>query len=351
MRLVAVSAMVMVCGCLISPVMRFGGGKSAHQVQQEEYSRVTPASFARHHDWGGDVSTAKIRVWADDAYRAQNLHWQQTLQDQLDAANEVLAETFGVRLVADYRVWQRHTPGASLADSLAALTQADAGDDVLSVVGLTSSISLVSATFEQLGFASVGGRHMVVRGYADVEERKMFEAAFTELRAEERDLLYQSRRRHKTTALLLHELGHNLGAEHVPDVDTLMHEMYSERSAAFDPHSHAVILATLDQRLHRGRGRGAPGAEPAPPEATARVGATGQHPRLVVSITDAGQYIVGGQVLDGATLDGLLRLCFTDDPDTEIVANATKRAPHAVVVDLFDRAKAVGLQRLSVAAP
>jgi biopolymer transport protein ExbD len=128
-------------------------------------------------------------------------------------------------------------------------------------------------------------------------------------------------------------------------VDTLMYEMYSERSAAFDPHSHAVILATLDQRLHRGRGA------PAPPEAAARVGATGQHPRLVVSINDAGQSIVGGQVLDGATLDGLLRLCFTDDPDTEIVANATRRAPHAAVVDLFDRAKAVGLQRLSVTAP
>ena len=157
MKLVAVGAMVVMCGCLISPVMHFGEGKSAHQVQQEEYGRVTPTSFAGHREWGGEVSTAKIRVWADDAFRAQNLHWQQTLQDELDAANEVLAATFGVRLVADYRVWQRHAPGASLEDSLEALAQVDPGDDVLSVVGLTSSISLVSATFEQLGFASVGG--------------------------------------------------------------------------------------------------------------------------------------------------------------------------------------------------
>jgi predicted Zn-dependent protease len=242
--------------------MHFGSGKSAHEAQQEEYGRVTPASFAGHHEWAGEVSTAKIRVWADDAYRAQNLHWQQTFQDQLEGANEVLAVTFGVRLVADYRVWQRHAPGASLEESIDALAQVDAADDVLSVVGLTSSMSLVSATFEQLGLASVGGRHMVIRGYADVEERKMFEAAFTELRAEERDLLYQSRRRHKTIALLLHELGHNLGADHVPTEDTLMHETYSERSSAFDPQSHEVILATLDQRLHRGRG-GAPAAEPA----------------------------------------------------------------------------------------
>lgn len=293
-----VGAIVMMCGCLISPVMHFGSGKSAHEAQHEEYERVTPASFAGDHKWAGDVSIAKIRVWADDAYRAQNLHWQQTLQDQLDAVNEVLAATFGVRLVADYRTWQRHAPGASLAESLDALAQVDAGDDVLSVVGMTSSISLVSATFEQLGLASVGGRHMIMRGYADVEERKMFETAFTELRAGERDLLYQSRRRHKTTAILLHELGHNLGAEHVSDEDTLMHETYSARSSAFDPHSHDVILATLDQRLHRGR-VGAPAAEPATPEATTRGAASGVHPKLMVNIDDAGQHIVGGHALDG----------------------------------------------------
>ena len=151
MKLVAAGAMVILCGCLISPVMRFGEGKSAHQVQQEGYERVTPASFTRGHEWAGEVSTARIRVWADDAYRAQNVHWQQTVQNQLDAANEVLAATFGVRLVADYRVWQRHAADATLEDSLAALGEADAGDDVLSVVGLTSSISLVSETFERLG--------------------------------------------------------------------------------------------------------------------------------------------------------------------------------------------------------
>jgi biopolymer transport protein ExbD len=56
-------------------------------------------------------------------------------------------------------------------------------------------------------------------------------------------------------------------------------------------------------------------------------------------------------VLEGATLDGLLRLCFTDDPGTEMVVKAARRAPHAAVVDLFDRAKTVGLQRVWVAAP
>jgi len=347
MKVVVVGVFAMVFGCM-SPVMRFGGGKSVHEVQHEEYGRVTPTSFAGHHEWAGEVSTARIRVWADDAYRAQNLHWQQTIEDQLEATNEVLAATFGVRLVADYRVWQRHAPGASLEESLDALAELDGGEDVLSVVGLTSSISLVSATFEQLGCASVGGRHMIIRGYADVEERKVFEAEFTELSAEERDLLYKSRRRHKATAVLLHELGHNLGAEHVPTEDTLMHEAYSERSSAFDPQSHEVILAALDQRLHRGRG--APAADPTTPESPART-ARATHHKLAVTINDAGQCSAGSHTLDGATLDGLLRQSFTDDPDTEIVVTAAKHAPRAAVIDLLDRAKAIGLQRFSLAAP
>lgn len=343
MKWVAAGVMVVMCGCLISPVVHFGGGKSAREAQHEEYERVTPASFARHPQWAGEVSTAQLRVWADDAYRAQNLHWQRTFQDQLDLANEVLAATFGVRLVADYRVWRRHAPGASLEDSLDALARVDAGDGVLSAIGLTSSISLAAARFEQLGLASLGGRHIVLRGHADLEERKMFEAAFTELLAEQRDLLYQARRRHKTAALLLHELGHNLGAGHASGEGTLMHGTYSERSSAFDPHSREVILAMLDQHLHRGRG-----AEPATPVAPTPAGLS---PKLVVSIDDAGQHIVLGHALDGETLDGLLRLHFTDDPDTEIVVMAARHAPRAAITDLLDRAKAVGLQRFSVAAP
>jgi biopolymer transport protein ExbD len=73
------------------------------------------------------------------------------------------------------------------------------------------------------------------------------------------------------------------------------------------------------------------------------------HPKLVVEIGDAGEHVVGGHALDGDTLDGLLRLCFTDDPDTEIVVKATRRAPRTAIVDLLDRARAVGLQRFSIA--
>ena len=87
----------------------------------------------------------------------------------------------------------------------------------------------------RIGVASMPGNHMMLRGYADVEERAMFERYFKKLSAEERASMYAARRRHKTTSLLLHELAHNLGAPHSVVADTLMYPIYSDRSAELDP--------------------------------------------------------------------------------------------------------------------
>src|SRR5689334_12970338 len=93
---VAVVGVSVVCGwlasaCLITPVMRFGEGKSARESQHEVAAEhIAPSSFERSHDWDGRISTVRIRVWADDAYRAQNLHWQQTIEGEIEHANEVL---------------------------------------------------------------------------------------------------------------------------------------------------------------------------------------------------------------------------------------------------------------------
>src|SRR6187549_2873095 len=52
----------------------------------------------------------------------------------------------------------------------------------------------------------------IVRGYADLEERKRYADAFPDLRPEERALALEERRRHKTAVVLLHEIGHTFGA-------------------------------------------------------------------------------------------------------------------------------------------
>src|SRR5687768_1790648 len=92
-------------GCM-SPVMHFGEGKSAKQAQHDTLStHFFPAPLATEGPWRGPIKDAKIRVYAADAYRAQNRNWRGTFDEGLEYANAVLGPNFGVRLVADYREW------------------------------------------------------------------------------------------------------------------------------------------------------------------------------------------------------------------------------------------------------
>jgi biopolymer transport protein ExbD len=341
MHLKPVVVLVALCGCFVSPVMHFGGGKTASEAQHDEAKQLTPPALTVDNEWTGPIATAKVRVYADDDYRAQNVHWEQSFADELAYTNEVLGAAFGVKLVAEYREWSHHAPGETLQDALAELQQLDRGDGVLTVIGLTSSLSLVSATFENIGMGALPGRHVVVRGYADVFERQAFDRAFGKLEPEEREAMYVARRRHKKAALLLHELGHNFGAAHVEDADTIMNAMYSDHSAAFDAHSREVIRATLDERLHRRSAQATTASatrEPAPAHAT-----------LVIALDAQGVPHVGGQPVDDASLGELLKLTFDDDHDTEVVVKAPRKAPHEAVIKVLEAAKAAGLTRLALA--
>ena len=288
-----------------------------------------------------DVRERRMRVWADDEFRAQNVHWERTFQDELDYANSVLAPLFGIRFTADYRAWSRHAPGATLGDSLAALEQQDPGNDVSAVVGLTSSLGLTTATFEQLGLANLPGNHLVVRGYADLEERRMFDRAFPKIDREAREAVLEARRRHKTATMLLHELGHNFGAPHSDDTETIMSALYSDHAASFDPQSRALIRASVDARLGRERAS-AELARPSTPTPAAR------RATFVVVVTADGTVTLGGQPLDTETLDDLLHRTFVDDATTEVIVKTRRSTPRARAVDVLDRAKAAGFSRMSI---
>jgi biopolymer transport protein ExbD len=202
-------------------------------------------------------------------------------------------------------------------------------------VGMVSALSLVSATFDQLGLGSLPGRHLVMRGYADIFERKAFDVMFPDLQAEERDALHRARRRHKSAAILLHELGHNLGVSHEQLADTIMNARYSDKSASFTPEARDTMLATVDQRLARKRiQKRAPPAE--------------AHPTLEVGVDANGRASIGGNTIDDATLDELLKMSFADDRNTQVLVKAAPGAPHSAVVKILDRAKAAGLQKLSI---
>jgi biopolymer transport protein ExbD/predicted Zn-dependent protease with MMP-like domain len=355
MAMARVGVIVALAGSCISPVMKFGAGKSKNQAQHDTMASFTPARLTPEAKWGGQISTRKIRVWADNQYRAQNVKWQHSFDEPLEFANAVLSGLFGLQLVAEYIAWDRHIPGSTLADDLVALEERDPGNDVFVVIGLTSSLPLVSATFEEIGLASLGGRHLMMRGYADLEERKLYADAFSDLRADERELALDARRRHKTAVVLLHEIAHDLGVEHEADVDTIMNASYSHRAGSFSAATRQRMLAEIDRRLKRASGT--PAAEPAtlPDPGKTAVKPAGpphndgvHHAPIAVRVTKSGKTMVEGKTLDTAELSKLLGAAFEEDPETEIVINSDRTVPVGAVSDVIDRAKAVGLTKFKL---
>jgi hypothetical protein len=210
--------------------------------------QLFPMLLTARHAWTGETRAATLRVWADQEYRAQNPRWQEELDDHVAYANRVLIPMLGVGLVAEYRAWDHRAQGGELGEELAALVRADPGDDVAWVVGVTAGTGADSTSFERLGGANLG--YVVVRGYAEGEQREALERAFPEAGAEQRGKALVARRRHQTTAVLLHQLAHSLGARHDSEPNGIMSPSYSPAvQASIGEDNRKQMLSALDERL------------------------------------------------------------------------------------------------------
>lgn len=343
--------------------MHFGEGKTAKQAQHDTMNEFAPARLATEEHWRGEITDRKIRVWADNQYRAQNIHWQATLEESLELTNAVITALYGVRLVPEYMVWERDAPGATLTDGITALQERDPGDDVFAVIGLTSSLPLVSATFDELGLAMLGGRHLMLRGYADLEERKLYANAFPDLRPEEREMALDHLRHHKTAVVLLHELGHVLGVAHETDIASIMNAMYSNHAASFSAQARDVMLRSVDERLHRPSiGHvmvvGPPVMPASPVKASAPAPVVQQekpaapaphHAPVAIRVTKKREMIVDGKSLSSDALTTLLETVFAEDPTTKIIIREDRNVPTGVVGDLIDRLHEIGFEKAEFA--
>jgi hypothetical protein len=224
----------------------------------------------------------------------------------------------------------------------ATLAARDPGHDVLLVVGLTSSLPLVSGTFDELGVARVGGRHLIVRGYADLEERKLYADAFRDLLPEERELALEARRHHKTAVVLLHEIGHAFGADHEIDQDSIMNATYSHRAHALGAQARKVMLEAIDQRAGRASRTAEPGGAIAAIEP--RPQAARRTAPLVFYVTPSGAVERDGKIVDGIDLDNLLEDARAQDRGAEITIMRSRKAPQAALTTIVDRATAIGLK-------
>ncbi|MCA9555731.1 MAG: hypothetical protein KC933_37215, partial [Myxococcales bacterium] len=184
------------------------------------------------------TKTLRVRVWADEGHARAVMGWQVRFHEQVAAANPVLVANLGLELeVVTVRPWPRDGGRGDLIDDVNALMAHDKGDDVDLVIGLVTPLSTFNPTFSALGRANVLGRHIVMRSTDAPEEMAAFEQALRKASAEARADLYQARLRHKETLLLLHEVGHILGAPHVFMDRAVMSPHYDPQQDGFAPES------------------------------------------------------------------------------------------------------------------
>ena len=253
LRALAMASFVVVgLGCYDS---RWGATKRA---QTNNATYAMPASLSAGDAPAHPPPTKGYRVHAfvTPGYVAENLEHAREIRALVDAANGVLAPSLGVRLELDGLDEWRPTSEADLQALLDGLHGKDDGADW--VIGFVGSTPVATDSFHDVGRADNPGRHLVVRAASRLSDHVAAERAFDELPQEERSRVIRSRKEHRALAVLLHEIGHTLGAVHETDATSVMRSSYDKDMTGFTADGLGLMRLTLG---HRG--------EPVTPETNA----------------------------------------------------------------------------------
>ena len=254
----------------------WGARKTA---QLHNAARAAPASLQPPSETSASLASGprralRVRVHATPAYVAQTPDWKAHIAVLLAQATTTLEGTVGVGLAIDAADPWEHVARDHLDGDLASLRDEDSGEGVDLVVGLLGGLSLTTQSFDQLGMSEVRGKHLVVRAPNVASEYDGVEKAFDELSARARAKLRQDRIRHREVAVLLHEIGHALGAPHVTGATSetsLMRPTYDPKMSSFDEESIATMRRGLagaageDAGVEGARGPRDPEGANAPP--------------------------------------------------------------------------------------
>lgn len=220
------------------------------EFQANQAKHLRPAEL-RHGDGAWHAfRTMKVRVYADAVFAKKEGNVRSNFAERLERANQVLEPALRLRLVlTEVRELPKEAGATDLNSMLAALRRIDAGEDVDFVVALIGVAPVVTLSFHELGWAQIGGKHIVLRAMDDIAELRAFEQGLDELSPSERSRLYEQRKRHKETAVLLHEVGHALGALHVKEAFDLMHPSYDKNMQKFAGPNLELMGYVISERL------------------------------------------------------------------------------------------------------
>ena len=239
MRVPACLALAAAVGCASA-----GGGRTTERPVEIEPARLVPTPVA-----GVGKFTARIRVYVDVGYKGQNPAHEQQIRRLLSGAFRILEPTIGVALgEVEFRSWERE-PGSDLKMMLAELEALDPGEDVDWVLGFVDAQGHVAADVHQLGEARALGKHAVLRGLDDRGEVAVLDSALASMSGQDRRALYERRKQHKELVLLLHELGHTLGAMHVTGNDRIMSPGYDVAQSSFEVPTARLMAVAAKARF------------------------------------------------------------------------------------------------------
>lgn len=196
-----------------------------------------------------ELRRLKVQAVATREHAVQVVNWQARFREAVDRASPLLASALAVELdVVDGGIWRPAGDAEPLDALLAELERTHDGAGVDYVVGLVGALDRLEPSIHQLGVARLHGKHLVLRAANDALEYDAITQGFGELGREERDELYRSRRAHRASAVLIHELGHCLGAVHVQTPTELMYPRYGTEMSAISEPVAALMRITVSER-------------------------------------------------------------------------------------------------------
>jgi hypothetical protein len=243
-------------GCFIGYDSRWGQQKQAqqHLAAARKPTSLGPArAEARLERPEATTRIMRVRLEPTATHAAQVIDCERRFNETLAAANLVLEPALGIHLeVAETRAFKPERGEDHLSQVLEDLRQSDDGEGVEWVIGLTGAVPRFEDSFHELGFGEVVGKFVVLRALNDAAEYDAIRANLSELSESERDELFKVRLRHKVASVLLHEIGHTLGALHEADKTNLMNPRYSQSVQHFGTETLDVMRAVLAHRTASG---------------------------------------------------------------------------------------------------
>lgn len=196
--------------------------------------------------------TFRVRLYADQDYRSQVVHWKKKFEVLLGRVNRVLAPGFSIELeLESAHPWERKTNSSDHDAVLQELFTLDPGNDVDWVVALITGVPQSETRMHALGFAATYSSHLVLRATNDTEERESLSRQLGAMSDEELEALYAKRKAHKELSVFLHEWGHTLGAIHAPGRKWIMSPEYDPWGSSFGKPNARVVARALEAK-HKG---------------------------------------------------------------------------------------------------